>query len=327
MNKYRVGLIGHGAFGRFCLAAYQEMKDVEVVEIAGINAKEVAEVAKQFRVPSWTTDYKLMLLRTDIDAVAIFTPPHLHHTMAMEAIKAHKAFLCEKPLALSLAEANEIVKAAKHYKVPGTIGYIMRYEKIYRRVKEIALEKKFGKVKHLQFENYASSEGLGPKHWLWDSKRSGGLLVEHGVHFFDIFTNIVGQKPLAAKSFSPKPNEVWAVVRYPDNVVATFVHLFDKPGKLERNYARVVFEKGYAEITGWIPLELKLEWQDERGQIRQETEKISQDKQDYYKELVQEVLRDLLLRIGNPRHEPRVTLEDARDSLALALKARKNRLF
>lgn len=327
MRKFRIGLIGHGAFGRFCLRAYQGMPEIEVVALAGRDLKKTAEVAHQFNIASWTADYRLLLHRADIEAIAIFTPPHLHAQMAIEAARAGKAILCEKPLALSLGEANRIVNAVKRYRVPATINYVMRYDKIYEKVRILAEKRTFGSIKRLMFENYAVGDNLPPTHWIWEEKKSGGLLVEHGVHFFDIFSSIIGHKPTMAKSFTPQKNNTLAVVRYPNDVMATFYHLFDKPDKMERNYARIVFERGYAEITGWIPLELKVEGQDSKGRFKKASIDIKQSKEEYYRELVQEVMRDLVQQIDNPKHKARVTLEDGRDSLALALMAKNHPMF
>ncbi len=327
MKKYRLGIIGPGAFGQFCLKAYHAMPEIEIAGIAGKDSAELAKIAHRFGITSWTTNYKLILLRPDIDVVAMFLPPYLHMQMALEAAKAHKPFLCEKPLALTLSEAERILAAVKKYKIPATINYVMRYTSIYQQVIEIAREKRFGKIKRLLFENYASCEGLGPKHWIWDEAKSGGLLVEHGVHFFDIFARIIDQKPLAVKGLIPSANEAFAIVHYPHHVLATFYHLFDKTTVSERNYARIVFERGYAEIKGWLPIQLKIEWQDNDGRMHKTTKEIEGDKDDYYQKLVQEVMRDLLKKIDDPSHKQKVTLEDGRDSLALALMSKRNKLF
>lgn len=325
MKKNKIGLIGHGGFGRFCTENYQAMENVEVAAVSGLDEKAVEEFAKEFNIPFWTTDYKKLIGRDEIDIVAIMTPPNLHCEMAVEAAKAGKAFLVEKPLAMSLEEADKIIAAATENKVAGTIGYVMRYTWAYDKARELAKSGKFGKLKRMVFENYASGH-LPDSHWLFDQNLSGGLLVEHGVHFFDIFSSIAGDFK-RAKSYTPSPRETLAVVEYPDNVIATFYHAFDKPGAMEQNGGRLVFEKGYIGIDGWIPMGIKVEYENEAGDIVIEEEKVESDKLTYYRQLVKDVMNDLILKIEDPGHKSKVTLEDARESLKLALEARDNKIF
>ncbi|MDO8512943.1 MAG: Gfo/Idh/MocA family oxidoreductase [bacterium] len=326
MKKYKIGVIGHGGFGRFCIQNYKKMEQVEIAAVAGKDASEVEKFAIEFEIPFWTADYKDILKQKNIDIVAIFTPPFLHFEMACECARAGKAFLVEKPLALSLKEAGTIIELAKQHNVPATIGYVMRYSSIYSRVREIMRSGKLGRLKRLLFENYASG-ALPDSHWLFDQNKSGGLLVEHGVHFFDIFGSIVGENPLQAKSYTPSPRETLAVIEYPNKIIATFYHCFDKIPLLERNYARLVFEKGYIEIEGWIPMALKWEHEDESGQIVVKEEKIQTEKNEEYGKLVREVLADLLEKVENPSHQTKVTLKDGFDSLALAIEARDHQVF
>lgn len=326
MKKYKIAMIGHGGFGRFCTENYQAMENVEVAAVAGSDATEVEKFAKEFNIPFFTTDYKEILARPEIDVVAIMTPPNLHCEMAVAAAQAGKAFLVEKPLALSLEEADQMIAAAKDNKVPATIGYVMRYTWLYDKAREIAKSGKLGKLKRMVFENYASGH-LPDNHWLFNQNLSGGLLVEHGVHFFDIFGSVVGKDFVRAKSWRPTPREVLAVVEYPDDVIATFYHAFDKPGAMEQNGGRFVFEKGYVGVDGWIPMGIKTEYENEAGEIVIEEERVELSKDGYYRELVKDVLADLLAQIDDPNHKPKVTLAEGRESLRLALEARENKIF
>lgn len=326
MRKFKIGVIGHGGFGRFCVENYQAMENVEVAAVAGTRTDGVENFAKEFNIPFYTTDYKEILKRDDIDAVAIMTPPSLHCEMAIEAAQHGKAFLVEKPLALSLEEADRMIAAAEENQVPATIGFVMRYSTIYDKAREIAKSGKLGRLKRMIFENYASGH-LPDSHWLFDQTMSGGLLVEHSVHFFDIFTSIVGADFLKAKSMTPSPRETLAVVEYPNDIIATFYHAFDKPGALERNGAKFIFEKGYVEVDGWIPMAIRTEYENEAGELTTTEDKIELSKDGYYRQLVKEVMADLLAQIENPNHVPKVGLKEGRESLRLAIEARDHGIF
>lgn len=326
MRKYKIGMIGCGGFGNFCASGYRQMEEVEIAAVSGKDPKEMADFAKKFDIPFTTLDHHQLFSDPNIDIITIMTPPHRHHEMAVGAAKAGKAFLVEKPIALSLQEADDIIQTAKEHKVASTIGYVMRYTQIYNKVIEIAKTNQLGKLTRMLFENYATGH-LPDSHWLFDKSKSGGLLVEHGVHFFDIFTAIAGKKFLKAKSYCPNPRQALAVVEYPDNLVASFYHAFNMPGQLERNSAKFVFEKGYIEIDGWIPLTIRVETENDKQEFVTNEDQIELTKEEYYRELIKDVMRDLVKKIENPDHKTMVTLDDARDSLELALEATNNPIF
>ena len=88
---------------------------------------------------------------------------------------------------------RKAILAAGHAagKVVG-INYVMRYDPLYQIVEQVALGGVLGRLTHVEFQNYASDEGLDDGHWFWDRQQSGGIFVEHGVHFFDIIGAIIG---------------------------------------------------------------------------------------------------------------------------------------
>lgn len=109
----RVGLIGAGNISRAHLFGYNRNADVEVVAISDINEELVKGRAETFGVKTYYTDYKDVLNDETIDAVSILTPVFTHRNIIIEALRAGKHVLCEKPPCLSAAEAQECVDAAK----------------------------------------------------------------------------------------------------------------------------------------------------------------------------------------------------------------------
>jgi predicted dehydrogenase len=70
---------------------------------------------------------------------------------------------------------------------------MQRYNPLFSIVGDIVKEKLLGEFLHGFFENYASDENLGPDHWFWDEEKSGGIFIEHAVHFFDLFSGWLGK--------------------------------------------------------------------------------------------------------------------------------------
>ena len=141
----------------------------------------------------------------------------------------------------------------------------MRYDPLYQAVQTIARSGWLGELTHVGFENYASDEGLDDGHWFWDPTASGGIFVEHGVHFFDIVGAVIGAPAQSVlgqtwtrDDGTGKEDRVQALVTYENGIDASFYHAFNRPGALERQTAHFAFERGHVTLYGWIPTSLEL---------------------------------------------------------------------
>ena len=260
-----LGLIGPRGFGAFCTGAYHDAGVARVVAFAGRDASALAETARLYGVPHTYTDWREMLHNPEVEAVHIVTPPDRHADMAVAALQAGKHVFVEKPLATSVADAQAILQAGKDAgKIVG-VNFVMRYDPLYQAVLEIARKGWLGPPTHVGFENYASDEGLGDDHWFWDPEASGGIFVEHGVHFFDIIGAIAGApaRNVLGRTWvrgdgTNKEDRVQALVTYENGVEASFYHAFNRPGALERQAAHFAFARGHITLSGWIPTALQL---------------------------------------------------------------------
>lgn len=363
MKKLNIGIIGVGAFGKFLLSTYTKMSEIKILGINSKEEKELKKLAKKFKIPYFSTDYKRILGIKDIDIIVIATPPFLHAKIAIDAIKAKKHVLCEKPIALTIEEANKIKNALKKSKTLFSVDYILRKNKIILLLKEMIDKKIFGNVQNLVFENFAADTLLDENHWFWDKKKSGGIWIEHGVHFFDIFEFLVSQKINTILSLANSRNkkiedQVAALCLYNKGVFASFVHSFTKPIVIEKTQTFLSFDKGYAKINGWIPEDIKIEglvnekeWKElnsifkganiiskkleykkikGRGKEHHVTRKINlhfklkKPKLEIYQDLIKKVMLDLIKAINNPKHKLEIDFETGFSSLKVALLAEKN---
>jgi hypothetical protein len=113
-------------------------------------------------------------------------------------------------------------------------------------------------------ENFAADENLGPDHWFWDKNISGGIFVEHGVHFFDLFNWQLNQRPeqivaLAVPREDGPVDTVQAVVRYAGGATASCYHAFTRANAAEHQGLTFGWQWATAEVHGWIPLDLIIE--------------------------------------------------------------------
>ncbi len=126
-------------------------------------------------------------------------------------------------------------------------------------------------MRRFTFDNDAADEHLDADHWFWDSSMSGGIFLEHGVHFFDAATMLIGSRPIAVIGMaSGRTNgivdTVVAVASHPDGVLATHSHSFTHADRSERQHMRLDHGRDETRIEGWIPLRADIElWTDADG--------------------------------------------------------------
>ena len=259
------GLIGAGGFGRFCLEQYGSLDGLRRVAVADQIADAAQNLAADFRIEALSVE--ALLERPDIDLVHLATPPWTHHELAMKAIDSGKHVLCEKPLAVTVEDGRAMVAAACEHGRVLAANLIMRYDPLCEAVKRIVEERLLGEPLHGFFENYAQDENLGPDHWFWDREKSGGIFIEHAVHFFDLYAwwlagDGYGQVEAAQHVVRPGSKDVveqvQATVRYGDAVLVNFYHGFVQSDRMERQDARLVFERGTIELEEWVPTRMRV---------------------------------------------------------------------
>ena len=203
-DEIRVGVIGCGGFGLYALQQFAQVPGVKLTGMAGTHREAAHAAARRFGIPDIEEVDKL-LARDDVNLVYIATPPFLHHPQVMAALEAGKHVICEKPLAMTLEQADAMIAAARKNDRLVVANLMQRYNPVYDAVARLIASKAMGEVLHGTFENYASDENLPPEHWFWDRSKSGGIFIEHGVHFFDLFAGWLGPGTVAAAQIGIRP--------------------------------------------------------------------------------------------------------------------------
>ncbi len=256
MSAARVGIIGAGAFGAFLLDSITGLPGVEASVVFDTDEERAAAIAATYDLRQ-DESVEQMLADQGIDIVVIASPPASHGALAIAALAADKNVFCEKPLALDAHEALAVLVAAKA--APGTlvVDHVLRYNPILRFLLQLRDEGLLDPVARYSFENDASDENLFADHWFWDDDLSGGIFIEHGVHFFDAAHALIGAFPDEVQGMHVARGDgivdtVVATTRTGTSC-ATFAHGFSHADRCERQLTRVDFGFAQARITGWIP--------------------------------------------------------------------------
>lgn len=191
-RRIKVGVIGCGAIAqRRHLPEYAARKDVEIVAVCDFHLSRAQEVSEMFGGKKAYDRHEELLADKDIEAVSICTPNHLHAAVSIEAMKAGKHVLCEKPMATTMKEAEAMVTAAKENGVFLMVGHNQRLMPIHQKAKEILQGGSLGKV--LSFQTVFGHSG--PENWSIDGEKSWffqkeaaivGAMGDLGVHKADL---------------------------------------------------------------------------------------------------------------------------------------------
>jgi predicted dehydrogenase len=180
-GKVKVGIIGSQFQGDIHAASLQIMPQAaEAVAVASPTPGNAAALAKKYNIPRVFTDYREMLKEKEIEMVTIAAPNSLHAQMAKDCAAAGKHIVCEKPLAMTIAEGEEMIAAAKRHGVLLLYGEELLFTPKYMKAKEMADAGAFGKIYLLK----QSEKHFGPhSEWFWDVNRSGGgAFMDLGCH-------------------------------------------------------------------------------------------------------------------------------------------------
>jgi predicted dehydrogenase len=195
--KLKVGVIGAGAIAELChLDGYARQADVEIAALADIDAGRLAEMAGKFKVGATYLDWRELVARPDLDAVSICTPNYLHAEMAVAAAEAGKHVLCEKPMAVTLDEAERIKAGAERAGVKLMVGFTHRYIAHNQKGKELLEAGVIGRplVVRCRFAHDGPYNSWSAKtDWFFNRKQAGGgALLDMGIHAIDLMRYFCG---------------------------------------------------------------------------------------------------------------------------------------
>jgi len=313
--ELHIGVVGAGGFAKFAVTAFLRVPGVKVVAVTDIDPV----AAQAFNITIYK-DLEDLLTNAPVQLIYIATPPWLHFEQSRMALLAGKHVICEKPAALAVSEAESLAQLARANDLLYVVNLMQRYNPLFDIVKTIVDDRLLGDFRHGFFENYASDEFLGPGHWFWDPAKSGGIFIEHGVHFFDLFAGWLGEGRLVS-SFQIGRDRVQATILYKNSPV-NFYHGFDQLKVLDRQEMRLLFERGEITLFEWIPVKMRL-----HGLLDGAAEPVTREyenpagKQELYQQMLTAMLADQWNWIKDRTHVRVIDDVNAVQSLRVAAEA------
>jgi predicted dehydrogenase len=180
-GKVKVGIIGSQFEADIHAASFKIMpEEAEVVAVASPTPGHPEELAKRYGIPRVFHDYREMLKEKDIEMVTITSPNQLHAQMTIDIANAGKHVVCEKPLCMTLEEADEMIETCKKQGVLLMYAEELYFTPKYVKAKEMADQGAFGNIYMVK----QSEKHFGPHApWFWDvDLAGGGVFMDMGCH-------------------------------------------------------------------------------------------------------------------------------------------------
>ena len=181
----KIGIVGAGSMGRVHAPAWDSLKSIGA-EPVGIMANRtdstVNELATQYGLRVYDRYEDLL---ADIDVVDLCVPTDLHAAMTIQAANAGKHIICEKPIALSIADGQAMIQACNSAGVRLFIAMVLRFVPQYRVAQQVISSGQVGDVCVIRLTRAAYQPRKATDNWFMDEQRSGGMVVDLMIHDFD----------------------------------------------------------------------------------------------------------------------------------------------
>ncbi|OIJ22285.1 dehydrogenase [Anaerobacillus alkalidiazotrophicus] len=206
MSTLKIGVIGCGSIAKHRhLVEYAQNEQVEIVAVCDIVKERVTEFAELYEAKAYT-NYEDLLANEDIDAVSVCTPNYLHAPISIAALNAGKHVLCEKPMATSKEDAEEMIQAAEASGKKLMIAHNQRFVPAHQKARQLIEKGELGKIYSFRTAfGHGGPEGWsadGADSWFFKKEEAFiGAMGDLGVHKTDLLRFILGEEFVEVGAF------------------------------------------------------------------------------------------------------------------------------
>jgi predicted dehydrogenase len=207
-RKIQLGVIGCGRVAQAHLAAIENLKDdVDLIAVADVDEKRAKEAKERFGARYFTSRHEDVLGKKEVEAVIVTLPNHLHHPVVLQAARAKKHLLVEKPIALNTRQAKEMVEEARRNNITIMVGQSRRFsEAVFELQKNLP---GIGRLFRIQI-SFLVNFPAPPTDWWKRSEEAGGLVILlQGSHSIDSILTWIKKIPLQIFAFTSRQNTQW----------------------------------------------------------------------------------------------------------------------
>ena len=223
MNEVKVAIIGFGGIARAHYKGYKILKKEQApVRLLAVCDVDPSKFDSDVKINIASEENGLsadiacytsvddLIASEDFNMADICLPSFLHKEYTVKLLKAGKHVLCEKPMALSTEQCEEMLVAAKKSGNKLMIGQCLRFNATYSFLKDIVESGKYGKMRHLFMDRRSAQPIWGFEHWFEDTERSGGCILDMHIHDVDMARYLLGE-PKAVSTMAYDTGVRWSV--------------------------------------------------------------------------------------------------------------------
>jgi len=256
MDKVRYGIVGVGGMGTGHASTMKTIEECVLTAVCDIVPEVAQGRGTEFGVP-YSMDYHELIDRPDVDAVVVATPHYFHPEVAIYAMEKGKPVISEKPISVTVAQADAMVAAAKHTGTPFAVMHQTRSEPVWRAAWEIVKGGRLGEIYRtmLVYADFRSQAYYDSAGWraTW-SGEGGGVLINQAPHALDRFTWL-GGLPSKVTAYTATRNHrievedaAAAMLEYPNGAVGyIYCSTTEAPGTDIMEFSG---EKGKLRVVG-----------------------------------------------------------------------------
>jgi myo-inositol 2-dehydrogenase / D-chiro-inositol 1-dehydrogenase len=243
MSKTQVALFGAGFIADLHMESFERfVPDAEVTAVYARNPAKAEAFAAKHHIPRWYADVDALLREAPCEVADICLPNFLHAPVAVKAARAGKHVIVEKPLCMTLEEADEMIRVCREEQRLLMYGEQLCFSPKYERVRQVVGEGAVGDVYQLrQLEKHSGPHG----DWFWDvDQAGGGVLMDMGCHAFGWFRWMLGAGARVSSVYASMgtvmhghrtrgEDNVVAIVEFDNGVTAIAEDSWAKPGGMD----------------------------------------------------------------------------------------------
>ena len=248
----KVAIVGAGFMGGMHAEVYRNLNKAKLIAIADSDLEKAQLLADKHKAIAYSS-LEGLLNQEDVDAVDICLPTFLHKEYVLETARLGKDILCEKPIALTTEDAEQMIQAVKDAKVKLMIAQVIRFWPEYVILKNIYEAGKLGRLLSITLTRISPTPTWAWDNWLTDTERSGGALLDLHIHDTDYLLYLLGRPTSLVSrvtSGSLKHAHIFTTFTFPDAVIAFAEGGWDMPDNFPFTMAYTAsFEKGAVEFN------------------------------------------------------------------------------
>jgi len=189
-SRKKVAIVGAGFMGKVHAKGYRNIEEAELVAVIDSDTERSAEFSKEFGCGAYS-DLNEVLLK-EVDFIDVCVPTLFHKNIIIESFKAGKDVICEKPISLSVDEAEEIVEASYKYGRKLMIAHVVRFWPEYYKLSNMIKEGEIKNLNYITFYRYGAPPKWSAGNWMLTDKKSGGIIYDLCIHDIDYSISLFG---------------------------------------------------------------------------------------------------------------------------------------